>query len=297
MPVPNESAQVRELERVISAYQARDLERQGVRVVQPGERLAGFDLQQIVDRLSRVTERPSLHYRVWLLNGRDPNAVALADGRVYITTGMLDYLASRGSRESELAFILGHEIGHTVAQHLVQRVEQLQRQQMMLDVVGLGASLAAQRGGAQAQQLGELASQAASLISQVIESGYSQQQELEADQLGIRYCLRAGYDPKAALALLEDFSRFDIGGPFLRSHPYSERRRQDLERYLAESGVPLASTSSMSPALRRTATPSSGAIAERRWRLLEAQQLYPVGSQSWKNIQRQLDALERQATR
>ena len=266
-PAPDESAWARELEQTISAYQARELERQGARPVSRGERLFGFDLQHTVDRLSRVTERPALAYRVFLLQDKDPNAIALADGRTYITTGMLNYLASRGSRDSELATVLSHELAHTVAQHLVKRYDQLQQQQLLMTVVGLGAAVAAQQGGAPAQQMGQAAQDIAGLLSDVAASGYSQEQELEADQLGIRYLIRAGYDPRTALELLQDFARFDAPWSFLRTHPPTSRRLEDLARYLAERD-------------------------DERRRLLNAQHLYPAGSQSWKNLQRQLEELE-----
>lgn len=280
--MPEESAWARELEQTISAYQAREFERKTARLVQPGERVFGFTLQGVVDRLSQVTERPSLNYRVFMYRDQDPNAAALADGRVYLSTGMLNYLASRGSNENELAFVVAHELAHTVAQHLVQRYRKLQQQKLMLAVVGLGTAVATREGGTQAQRIGDLAYDAASLVNDVIASGYGQEQELEADQLGIRYVIRAGYDPWAALELLEDFKRFEVPWPFLRTHPYIERRRQDLERYLTESGV-------ITP---RAKPESSVSIAEPRQRLLEAQKLYPVGSQSWRNLQKQLEALE-----
>ena len=280
--VPDESPWAHELERTISAYQAHELERPGARPVYPGERWFEFDLQRVVNTLSRVTERPSLPYRVRLLDDQDPNAVALADGRVYVTTGMLKYLASRGSKDSELAFIIAHELAHTVAQHLVTRYRQLQQQQMMLALVGLGTAVAT-RGEPGGQEVGQLVQDVASLVNDVIASGYSQEQELEADQLGIRYCIRAGYDPWAAVALLEDFTRFDVPWPFLRTHPYIQRRAEDLKRYLLESGV--------TPP-RTPMQPARVSSQETRKRLLEAQRLYPVGSRSWNNIQQQLDALD-----
>ncbi|MBI3087340.1 MAG: M48 family metalloprotease [Candidatus Omnitrophica bacterium] len=282
-PVPEESAQARQIEQAISALQARELEsrqRVGTRPVQRGERLFGFDLQATLERLSRVTERPNLPYHIFLLRNQDPNAVALADGRTYVTTGILNYLASRGSREDELATVLSHELAHTVAQHLVKRYQQLQQQQLLLTVVGIGAAVAARQGGAQAQQMGQAAQDIAGLLSDVAASGYSQEQELEADQLGVRYMIRAGYDPRAALELLQDFARFDTPSLFLRTHPPTARRLEDLARYLAESG----------PEAAGRGTPP---LDEQRRRLLEAQQLYPPGSQSWKNIQRQLEELGR----
>lgn len=276
-PAPDESPSVVELERTISAYQARALERSGVQPVEPGARLWGFDLQQTVDRLSRVTERPGLHYRVRLLTDRDPNAVALADGRIYLTTGMLNYLAARGSRPDELALIVSHELAHTIAQHLVKRYQQLQQQQILMAVVGLGTSIATQQAGVP-QSVGTLVSDVASLVNNAIASGYSQEQELEADQLGVRYMRRAGYHPREALSMLRDFSRFDAPVSFLRTHPYSQRRADDLERYLNDLD-----------AVRATASPAD--VEPQRRRLREAQKLYPVGSQSWQNLERQLNAL------
>jgi predicted Zn-dependent protease len=290
-PVPEESEWAQGLERTISAYQAREFERQRARLVQPQERLFGFDLNRVVDNLSRVTERPYLQYSMFMYRDRDPNAAALADGRVYLSTGMLNYLADRGSNESELAFILAHELAHTAAQHLVKRYRQLQQQQMMMALVGLGTAIATREGGSQAQRIAGVANDVASLVNDVIISGYSQEQELEADQLGIRYVIRAGYHPQAALALLEDFKRFEVPVGFLRTHPYIERRRQDLERYLLESDTTApVPTSRMTPPAQPSPTHSREEV---RKRLLDAQKLYPVGSQSWKNIQQQLDALER----
>ncbi len=280
-PAPDESAWARQIELTISAAQASDLEQHGVRRIQAGESLFGFNIQQMVDGLSRVTERPSLSYRAFLIPDKDPNAAALADGRVYLTTGMLQYLASRGSRDSELAFILGHELAHTVAQHLVKRYQQLQHEQMMLSVVELGAAVATRNQGSQGQQLGGVVKDIAGLVTDVINSGYSQDQELEADQLGARYLIRAGYNPWTVLPFMQDFERFDVGGIFLRTHPDMATRAHYLERYLMESGAP-------------SATPRAAARTDReetRARLREAQKLYPVGSQSWKNLQQQLDAL------
>jgi predicted Zn-dependent protease len=84
--------------------------------------------------------------------------------------------------------------------------------------------------------------------------------------------IKAGFDPKAALALLEDFSRFENPSPFLRTHPYAAQRRADLQRYVSDSG----------------ALPATDRIKQLR----DAQRLYPVGSVSWKNLQRQIEELE-----
>ncbi len=289
-PVPEESASALQIERSISAIQAKEFGQQGAHPIRSDETLVGFKVQSIIDRLSRVTERPNLHYRGYLYLDQDPNAAALADGRVYISTGLLNYLGSRGSRADELAFILGHELAHTVAQHLVKRYRLLQQRQLLIGLVAAGASAATRGGSAGVQQAGRLVVDVASLLNDVSLSGYSQEHELEADQLGIEYVIRAGLDPRAALDLLQDFARFDNPWPILRTHPYILRRREDLARYLAQRGTP--------PHQPTTMPPASTANTQVRVReLRKIQQMYPEGSVSRRNLQRQIDALERNPER
>ena len=298
-PAPEESAAALQIERAISEVQAREFDQQGARPIGPEERLRDFAVQRIVDGLSRVTERPSLHYRAFLYADEDPNAAALADGRIYISTGLINYLAGRGSRPDAFAFILGHELAHTVAQHLVKRYRTLQQQQLIMALIAAGASAVTRNASEGVQQAGQLALNAASLLRDVANSGYSQEQELEADQLGIRYAILAGFDPKAALDLLEDFSRFDTPWPFLRTHPYTVQRRAYLQRYLEETGhvspsnaaAPAGTAERVPLPPARFGHPSDRAAARRK-QLQEIQRLYPPGSVSWKNLQRQIDALE-----
>jgi predicted Zn-dependent protease len=281
-PTPDESVSAVQIEQSISAAQAKEFERQGARRLGTDEAPGRLPVQRILERLSRVTERPGLPYRAYLYQDRDPNAASLADGRVYISTGMIAYLAERGSRPDEFAFVLAHELAHTVAQHLVKRYRTLQRQQLLMALVAAGASAASRNASASVQQAGRLALDAASLLRDVANSGYSQEQELEADQLGIRYVIRAGFNPQAALDLLQDFARFERPWPFLRTHPYMAQRRADLQRYLLETG--------RSPS--RAESRDGGMEAQRR-KLRDLQRLYPEGSISWQNLQRQIDALER----
>src|SRR3989338_2907545 len=73
-PVPEESLPALEIEQRISAIQAREFEQLGARMIRRGEDLGHFDVQALVDRLSRVTERPSLRYQAYLYHDQDPNA-------------------------------------------------------------------------------------------------------------------------------------------------------------------------------------------------------------------------------
>ena len=285
-PMPEESAEAVQIEQAISEVQAKEFQQQGARPVGFNEQIAHFPVQDIVSRLSRVTERPGLPYRSYVYQSKDPNAAALADGRIYISSGMFDYLASRGSRADELAFILGHELGHTVAQHLVKRYRYLQQQQMWISLAQAGVAVATRGKSAGAQEAGRVALNAASLLQNVAVSGYSQEQELEADQLGVRYMTRAGFDPYAALDLLRDFARFDTGSmPFLRTHPYMTVRQEYIARYLAETGT--TPTESVPARMENS-------VEARKRELQQIQKLYPKRSVSWINLQHQIEALDTQ---
>ena len=291
-PTPDESPSALAIEREVSAVQGDEFDQQGSRRLGLEERPGGLPVQSIVDRLSQVTERPALHYRTYRYTDTDPNAAALADGRIYISSGMIEYLSGRRRGTDELAFVLGHELAHTVAQHLVKRFATLQRQQVVLGLIAAGASAVTQNASPGIQQAGRLAVDATSLLQDVALSGYSQDQELEADQLGIRYVIRAGFDPTAALGLLDDFARFDNPSPFLRTHPYSAQRRADLVRYLEDTQRQDAGAGSV-PGRQESGGRPTGAVEEQRRRLRQLQQLYPKDSVSWNNLQRQMDALDR----
>jgi predicted Zn-dependent protease len=289
-PVPDESHEARRIEQAISEIQGKEFAQQGARPIGPEERLGGLEIQQVVQRLSRVTERPGLPYRAYLYTDDDPNAAALADGRIYLSTGMVHYLVRRGGRPDELAYIVGHELAHTVAQHLVKQTRRHNQQQLLMTAVTLGTMALTRGASANVQQAGQWALDAAGVLEDVANSGYSQEHEFEADQLGIRYVIRAGYNPQATLDLLSDFARFENPWPFFRTHPYMAQRRAHLVHYLIDTGQ-LA----VPPPVTVSASGDDDTPAERQaayvHHLRVVQQLYPVGSISWQNVQRQLDVL------
>jgi predicted Zn-dependent protease len=113
------------------------------------------------------------------------NAFAVPGCYIYITRGLLAIMNS----EDELASVLGHEVGHVVADHS-------DRRQNAATLSGLGALAVGILTGS--GELAQLAGQAA----QVWTLGYSRDQEFEADDLGVRYLGRAGYNPFAAADML-----------------------------------------------------------------------------------------------
>jgi predicted Zn-dependent protease len=147
-------------------------------------KIGGY-VASIGGRLASHSERADLKFRFTVLNSPVVNAFALPGGYVYISRGLL----ALANSEAELASVLGHEIGHVTARHSAQRYNK----SIML---GLGtAILGAATGNRSVGQLAEMG-------SAVYLKSHSRDQEHEADELGIRYLARTGYNTLDSVSFL-----------------------------------------------------------------------------------------------
>jgi predicted Zn-dependent protease len=136
-------------------------------------------------------------FTVTLLNSPVNNAFAVPGGYVYVTRQLVGLM----NNEAELAGVLGHEVGHVAARHSARRQATSQRNQL-LGVLGQVLAGAVLGDTAVGRGLGELASTAPQLAT----LSYSRNQEIEADQLGVQYLSRAGYDPRAMATVLQSLA-------------------------------------------------------------------------------------------
>ncbi|MAC59547.1 MAG: peptidase M48 Ste24p, partial [Novosphingobium sp.] len=137
-------------------------------------------------------------FTVTLLNSSVNNAFAIPGGYVYVTR----QLTALMNNEAQLAAVLGHEVGHVAARHSAKRQQAASRNQLL---GALGSILSGVLLGDSA--FGRLGQQVFSQGSQMLTLKYSRSQELEADDLGIAYLQRAGYDPRAMSTVLESLAR------------------------------------------------------------------------------------------
>ncbi|MBB3763307.1 M48 family metalloprotease [Sphingomicrobium lutaoense] len=166
-------------------------------------------------------------YDFTILNSAVENAFAVPGGRIYITRQLMGLM----DNEAELAFVLGHEVGHIAADHAQLRQSRAQRN-TILGV--LGAVIGGVVGGDSG--LGNLLSRGAMQYSQLNTLSYSRDQEYESDSLGLGYMTQAGYDPRGGAGMLAALGRASalearIQGrdnrttpEWARTHPLSENR-------------------------------------------------------------------------
>jgi predicted Zn-dependent protease len=169
----------------------------------------------IVSSLLAASEQPTQKYTVTILDTADVNAFALPGGYIYVTRGIL----ALANDSSEIAAVLGHEMGHVILHHARARTQKLRStelvDQVVTNVLGKNA-----------------ASDAVAQDSRASFAAFSQAQELAADQEGIRILGKAGFDPYAAarfLGVMGRFSTFSAGDAsqqddFLSTHPSTPDR-------------------------------------------------------------------------
>ncbi len=181
-------------------------------------------VQDLGSRLAAKSERPELQWTFRVLDDEIVNAFAAPGGYIYVTRGILSHLNS----EAELATVLGHEIGHVTARH---SANQMSKQQLM----GMGLAV------------GMILEPAVAAWSDVAQAGlglaalkFSRDDERQADKLGLRYMVGAGYDPYQApevFDMLNRVSRASGAGAmpgWASTHPQPENRTRLIEGRLAE---------------------------------------------------------------
>ncbi len=140
-------------------------------------------------------------FNVTLLNSSVNNAFAIPGGYIYITRQLVALCNS----EAEMAGVLGHEVGHTAARHSQKR----QQRATIANILGAGGAILGSVLGDNGGLLGALGGglkQYSGVAAQFFTLKYSRTQEEEADDFGIRYLSKAGYDPSALSSMLNSLA-------------------------------------------------------------------------------------------
>src|SRR5689334_101861 len=159
-------------------------------------------------RVARVSDLPNEEFKFYVIDDEAINAFTTGCCNVYVNRGLLVNLNS----EAELAGVLGHEIGHVTARHPARRQAR-----------GVAASLGAMAAAILTQNnaIGQLAN----IGGQAWMMGYGRENEMEADRLGMKYMVKAGYNPDS---IGKVFSIFQAGEKFERACAQAEGREPRL---------------------------------------------------------------------
>lgn len=175
------------------------------------------DVEYVKCVVSSITREMDLaqNWEVVLFESSEPNAFALAGGKIGIHSGLL-YAAVT---PDQLAFIIGHEIGHVIAQHGRERMSQ----QLAIDSLNLLTRESEAQSLATVLQLGVL-------------YPYSQIHESEADRIGLRLMAQAGYNPEEAISFWRNLDTLGIYSPegLFSTHPSIAKRIENLQSLLPE---------------------------------------------------------------
>jgi predicted Zn-dependent protease len=184
-------------------------------------------IQDLGMEIAASSERPNLPWSFKLLDDPSVNAFALPGGYVYVTRGLMTHLES----EAELASTIGHEVGHVTARH---GVNQMSKQ--ILASVGLGVAAILDEDIADWAFAGQIG-------LGLLFLKHGRDDERQADDLGLRYAMRAGYDPRQMAELfgvLETVSKVEGVGrlpSWLATHPDPGARRKRVEEQVGKMQI------------------------------------------------------------
>jgi predicted Zn-dependent protease len=188
-----------------------------------GQRLVKAVGQRIVQN-SDAKNTPYEYDFHLLADPRVVNAFALPGGQVFITAALFNRLEN----EDQLAGVFGHEIGHVVARHGAERIA---KQELTQGLTGAAVVASGDYNTAQAAQM----------IGNLINMKYGRDQELQSDDLGVRFMYQSGYDPEALIGVMRILAEAAGGGQrapeWQSTHPDPDNRVERIQEAIRKYQV------------------------------------------------------------
>ena len=143
------------------------------------------------------------------------NAFAMADGSIRFYSGLMDIMD-----DSELQFVIGHEMGHVVKKHIKKKIQ-----------LAYASSAVRKAIASQQNEAGEIArSVLGALTENLINAQFSQQEEREADDFGVLVLKREGLDVQPAISALMELAALGHDHSVFSSHPKPDSRAERLQQ-------------------------------------------------------------------
>ena len=182
-------------------------------------------LNALGNKLVAASSDKQQKFNFFVVQDNSINAFAMPGGVVGVHTGLI----AVSNSESELASVLGHEIGH-VSQHHLARMLAAQKYDTFKNIAGIAVALLVARSNPELAN-GALAASTAAGVQRQLD--YTREHEREADRVGLSILDAAGFDVRAMPAFfttLQRGTRFTEGTApsFLRTHPLTAERISDV---------------------------------------------------------------------
>lgn len=189
-------------------------------------------VQNLGMRLATASQDKQQEFKFFVVKDTSINAFAMPGGVIGVHTGLIIAADS----ESEVAGVLGHEVGHVVQRHLARMMAQ-QKRDSIISMASMGLALLAARANPQLASGAMTAAGAGALQKQL---DYTREHEREADRVGLQIMTDAGFDSRAMPAffeILQRGTRFSEGSApaFLRTHPLTTERIADVRSRVEQS--------------------------------------------------------------
>lgn len=190
--------------------------------------LVNARVEKIGRRIAAATGRSDYQWEFKVIeNDKIVNAFCLPGGKVAVYTGLLPVAQD----DAGLAAVIAHEVAHAIARHGGERLSQ--------EMVVAGLTAATVMATSDARRRDRYAGLLGAGAAVGFLLPYARLQEAEADRMGLVYMAKAGYDPRAALALWKRMAAQakDRSQPpeWLSTHPADETRIREIERWLPEA--------------------------------------------------------------
>lgn len=180
-------------------------------------------VQCIADAIVEVlpAEQRNLDWQIRVFESEQPNAFALPGGYMGVNTGMLDI----ATNQNQLASVVGHEIGHVIANHANERAS-------TKSATSLGLSVLASTSGMQTPGGQQLMGVLGMGAEYGIALPFSRRHESEADVIGLQLMAQAGFDPRESVTVWENMQAASGGGAppaWMSTHPSEGQRIEGLQ--------------------------------------------------------------------
>lgn len=192
-------------------------------------------VNKIGQTIVQSSDRPETYggYHFAVVNSNEINAFACPGGFIFITTGAL----KAAKTEDEVAAVLAHEVAHVANKHSLKAMKKAAWTGVALTTMQDAAST---YGNDVIQQINTSFGNAVmDVTSMVLKSGFSRDDEKQADEKGLRYMTSAGYDPKAMVSFFHamlDQGQAGSKGVFA-THAATDKRIAVAEAYIKKNNM------------------------------------------------------------